>query len=115
MERDSKIRIVHFFGYGADREPDLIEAVIGYKPLVLGPAILNDYQLRIQSIREITDKGHNPRKILQGAWGNDFKSYIIMPKEGAVTSGHCSGSDWKTGTILMNGSSRTWDGLRKYL
>lgn len=82
------IRKVYFFGYGADCEPDLIRAVTGHTPKIIGPAMLNDYELRIQELDEITQAGDNPpRQILHNAWGGRFRSYVIVPKGGASVRG----------------------------
>ncbi len=66
-----------FFGFGADCESDMIEAVIGRKPTIVSEAILPGYQLCIQSLEDIPVSGANPREILQRSWGNDFVSYTI--------------------------------------
>lgn len=80
-------RKVYFFGYGADREPDMIEAIIGHRPRVVGPAVLEDYELRVQSVHEITQAGNNPKQSLNKAWGSSFKSYVIVPQPGAIVTG----------------------------
>jgi hypothetical protein len=82
-----RIRRVYFFGYGADCEPDLIHAITGRKPRVIGVALLESYELRIQKLNEVTRAGANPYNILHEAWVGQFKSYVIIPKEGASVRG----------------------------
>jgi hypothetical protein len=81
------LRSVYFFGYGADREPEMIRAITGRKPRVIGQALLYDYELRVQGLDEVTARGLNPQKILRNAWGDSFRSYVIVPSPGAVVSG----------------------------
>lgn len=73
-------RYGYFFGYGADREPVMIKAIIGHKPQFVAKAVLNDFELHIQDISEIKATGANPQKLLRNCWGDDFKSYVIVPK-----------------------------------
>ena len=77
----------YFFGYGADQEEDMISAITGHKPKIIGKAVLHDYELRIQELSEITTKGINVREMLRKNWGDSFKSYVIVPKKGAMISG----------------------------
>ena len=87
MKLLSRIRRVYFFGYGADSEPDMIQAITGHKPRVVGVALLADYELRVQHLSEITTKGANPQAILRKGWGGSFKSYVIVPSPGHVVKG----------------------------
>ena len=80
-------RNVYFFGYGADGEPDMIRAITGRTPKVIGPALLRGYELRVQDLSEVTAKGTNPQKTLRDSWGDNFVSYVIVPREGSVVSG----------------------------
>ncbi len=80
-------RYEYFFGFGADSEAEMIEAVIGRKPTYLGRAMLYNYQLCIQSLKDIPSTGSDPRSILERAWGSDFKSYTIRPHRGEMVRG----------------------------
>ncbi len=80
-------RYGYFFGYGADQEEDMISAITGHKPKIIGKAVLHDYELRIQDLSEVTTKGDNPQKLLRDNWGDTFKSYVIVPKTGAKITG----------------------------
>jgi hypothetical protein len=77
----------YFFGYGADQEEDMILAISGERPKIIGKAILPGYELRIQNLNEITTKHGNPQELLRSVWGDDFKSYVIIPKPGAQVEG----------------------------
>ncbi len=77
----------YFFGYGADQEEDMIFAISGERPKIIGRAILPGYELRIQNLNEITTTHGNPQELLRGVWGDDFKSYVIIPKHGAQVEG----------------------------
>lgn len=82
-----KYKTEYFFGFGADSQAEMIEAVIGRKPEFIGSATLEDYQLCIQDLDDITDKGENPKEILRRAWGDRFKSYTIRKHDGEGIEG----------------------------
>ncbi len=78
----------YFFGYvtgGGGAE--MLLAVTGEKPEVIGPAVLRDYELRVQHLPEITTAGINPRQILRKVWGPDFRSYVLVRKPGSQVDG----------------------------
>ncbi|MFZ1258336.1 MAG: gamma-glutamylcyclotransferase family protein [Candidatus Saccharimonas sp.] len=77
----------YFFGFGADQEVDMIAAIIGRQPRIVGVAVLEGYQLCIQSLEDITDKRANPRAILERTWGKGFRSYAIRPVLGSKVRG----------------------------
>jgi hypothetical protein len=77
----------YFFGFGADCEEQMLTAIIGRKPEIVGPAVIRGFELCIQSLDDITDKGDNPRKILEDVWGPEFKSYVISPNADAELKG----------------------------
>ncbi|MBS3168639.1 gamma-glutamylcyclotransferase [Candidatus Woesearchaeota archaeon] len=68
-----------YFGYGANKNIDMIEAIIGRKPKGT-PAKLKDYELCIQVWNEI------PRKIksilFECGWDDKFQTYCIRSKKG---------------------------------
>jgi hypothetical protein len=81
-----KHRRLYFFGYGANRDPEMIAAIIGHRPKVIGKATLENYQLRIQSFQEIPGTTSKPLVLLK-SWGQSFKSYEITPQPGSKVSG----------------------------
>jgi hypothetical protein len=83
-----RLRKGYFFGYvtGGGSE-DMIFAVTGERPKVIGNAILDGYELHIQRLPEVASIGDNPREILQKAWGDEFKSYVLVEKDGSQVAG----------------------------
>ncbi len=82
-----KIRKVYYFGYGTEEEIQMITAVTGKRPKAIGSATLNNYELRIQDISEVTTSGENPQRILLNAYGKTFKSYVIVPTPDKAVGG----------------------------
>ncbi|MEK6845878.1 MAG: gamma-glutamylcyclotransferase family protein [Nanoarchaeota archaeon] len=76
---------VLYFGYGANKNPEMIAAIIGRKPCGF-PAKLFNYGLFIQSWKDIPVKA---RKILRetSSFEEGFKSYCISPSKGKSTQG----------------------------
>lgn len=65
----------------------MLLAVTGEKPKFIGNAVLSGYELRVQQLSEITTAGENPREILRKVWGDNFKSYTLIEKQGSQVSG----------------------------
>ena len=66
MKPLNTFRKAYYFGYGADRESEMITAIIGRKPKIITTAILHDYELRIQTLAEVSNKGEiSPKKYYQ--------------------------------------------------
>ncbi|NCU37938.1 gamma-glutamylcyclotransferase [Candidatus Saccharibacteria bacterium] len=76
-----------FFGFGANREVAMIQAITGKSPQIVGEATLRGYQLCIQSLKDIPTHGHNPRRLLRKAWGSDFRSYVIRKEKSSSVGG----------------------------
>lgn len=72
-----------YFGYGANRDGDMMEAIIGRKPDGY-PAIAVDYELCVQTWEEIPQKVRN---IIGGYWGPDFRTYCVRPAKGKTVYG----------------------------
>jgi hypothetical protein len=77
----------YFFGFGADSEAEMIQAVIGRRPEFVSRTYLHDFQLCIQSLEDIPTHGANPRFILQRSWGDTFRSYTIRHHKGETIHG----------------------------
>ncbi len=73
--------MVNYFGYGANRSKQRIAEIIGVMPEGGIGAILNDYQLGYQSLQKIPP---SIRGIFEQVWGNNFKSYTLIPGKGMV-------------------------------
>lgn len=65
---------VLYFGYGANREPAMMEAITGNANLVGKPAVLRGYELCVQRLDQVPDI---PRRILDASWSPKFTSYTI--------------------------------------
>lgn len=88
---------VLYFGYGANRDPLMMETITKSKGLSGVPAVLKDWELCIQGIDKVPDivapnspAPVSPRHILKGSWpneGRDFASYTIRPAKGKEVRG----------------------------
>ena len=72
-----------YFGYGANSQREMMEAITGNRSLKGRPGILKGYTLCVQKLSQAPD---SVRKILLDSWGDNFETYIIKPdKNGEVT------------------------------
>jgi hypothetical protein len=74
---------IKYFAYGANRSPDMIEAIVGRKPDGY-PAKLEGYELCIQEWEEIPIE---IQEILRNNWGLKFRTYCMRPREGSTITG----------------------------
>jgi hypothetical protein len=82
------LRRGYFFGYvTGDGADEMIPAVTGETPKVIGEAILDGYELHIQKLSEVTTTGVNPQKILRKVWGDSFRSYVLVKQPGSQVKG----------------------------
>ncbi|MBP9716517.1 MAG: gamma-glutamylcyclotransferase [Candidatus Levybacteria bacterium] len=75
---------IYYFGYGANADPAMMEAITGRSDLKGKPAVLMDHRLEIQRLDQIPT---NPRRILEEAWGPDFRTYVAIPERGPRING----------------------------
>lgn len=84
-----------YAGYGANRDLEMMQAIIGDTPKVLGTVAIKGVELCVQTQAQITDEvlttapaPLSPRQIIDGAWGMEsgFETYAIRPKEGSEVS-----------------------------
>ena len=85
---------VYYFGYGANRDLEMIKAIIGSEPVWGKEAILQGYRLYLQSLKDIIDlkdfgqdDSFGARTRLERKWGSDFKSYIIKKDQNFSVAG----------------------------
>lgn len=71
-----------YFGYGANRDPEMMEALLGRIPEGR-PAKLFSHRLYIQPWEEIPVE---VRKELTPPWDTAFKSYIVVLQKAQATS-----------------------------
>lgn len=88
------MHILSYFGYGSNRDHDMMAAIIGRDNLSGIRGIIFNYELVIQNIEHIPDKilstapvAHSPRGIMKRSLGDKAKLYIIRPRHGAITYG----------------------------
>lgn len=74
---------MYYFGYGANKDIEMLEAIIGRRPEG-EKAVLKDFELCIQKWEEIPEKA---RETLKKHWNKDFRSYVIKPSKGKQVSG----------------------------
>ncbi len=72
-----------YFGYGANKSPDMMEAIIGRKPIGFS-AVLKDYELYVLGYNDFPRKA---RDKLKEKWSTEFRTYCIRPKIGKKAIG----------------------------
>ena len=77
---------VLYFGYGANRQPEMMEAITGNTNLIGRQAILKGFKLCVQRMDQVPDSVFpgspapiSPKKILKESWPDNFKTYMIKP------------------------------------
>jgi hypothetical protein len=80
-----KVKKIFYFGYGPNRRKEIIGAITANDNLVGYRAYLRGHILCTQKLHHISDCVFpssplplSPRKILQSAWKDNFKSYTII-------------------------------------
>lgn len=67
--------MIYFFGYGADRDPEMMKAIVGRVPKGEEAAI-SGFELCVQSLADVPFKA---QQIIKQSWDHSFKSYAIRP------------------------------------
>jgi hypothetical protein len=75
--------MINYFGYGAMRNPTVIEAVLGRLP-VGTPGSVSNMQLCIQRIDQVPSAAQD---LLRTEWPDTFRSYTMIPAETGVVDG----------------------------
>lgn len=90
--------MVDYFGYGITRDIMFMRTLLGRRYLVGLAAVLVDHELCIQHLLQVPDavfhgapRAVSPRSILRGAYGFDFRHYIIR----ATSGGRVQGVVWR--------------------
>jgi hypothetical protein len=103
---------VLYFGYGANSQREMMEAITGNKNLAGQPGVLKGFKLCIQKIDQVPDSVFpgspapvSPKKILKDSWGEDFETYIIKPGE---ETDEVTGTIWEL-TPLERELVRDWE------
>ncbi len=86
-----------YFGYGANRTLEMMQAITGKKKLKGYPGVLKGYKLYIQKLAQIPTtvvpafpKPESLQEIIRKHWGENFQAYVIKPGKGEV-----SGTIWE--------------------
>lgn len=87
-----------YFGYGANRDLEVMRITTGNKQLTGTPAVLKGYSLCVQRLDQIPNTvldtapvPISPRALLKETWPDDFESYTIKPDP----EGEVSGMIWE--------------------
>lgn len=75
-----------YFGYGANSQREMMEAITGNKNLVGQPGVLRGFKLCVQRMDQVPDSVSpnspvrvSPKQILKDSWPDSFETYIIKP------------------------------------
>lgn len=86
--------MIAYFGYGTNRDQDMMMAMIGRNDIKGERGVLKGYELVIQNLEDISDKivegapfHSSPQEIMKSALGESAKLYIIRPNPSAETYG----------------------------
>ncbi|EKD86923.1 MAG: hypothetical protein ACD_37C00100G0003 [uncultured bacterium] len=85
---------VLYFGYGANSDSRMMEAITGSQNLVGKPAVLKDWELCLQRLDQIPDRvvssapvPLSPQKEIRRNWDENFLTYVIRPANGKEVHG----------------------------
>ena len=89
---ESKSDAVKYFGFGTNKDLDMMIHMVGNPNLKGEHGKLIGYELCIQNINQIRDGiippfKKSPREIIKNGFGNSFKLYVIRPKDGKSVHG----------------------------
>ena len=86
--------IVYYFGFGTNRDRDMMEHMVGRKGLTGEPGKLIGYEVCIQradqfrtEIPENTPFYASPKDLIIKSWGSYFEMYVSRPNPGAFDVG----------------------------
>ncbi|MDB5175696.1 MAG: hypothetical protein JWM81_554 [Candidatus Saccharibacteria bacterium] len=84
-----------YAGYGANRDPEMIRAIVGGVSTIIGNVAIHDVELCVQRYDQITDDvsdaapvALSPKQIINSAWGeqSNFETYAIRPSQSSTVS-----------------------------
>jgi hypothetical protein len=79
---------IKYFGYGSNKDLDMMAHMVGRPDLKGEPGKLLDYELCVQKLDQIRDGNPvSPREIVRNGFGNNFELFIARPKKGAEIPG----------------------------
>jgi len=87
-------KIVKYFGFGSNKDLDMMTHMVGRLDLKGEPGILFGYELCIQKTKNIRDIipsyspiSISPREIIRKGFGDSFELYIARPQPDSVIKG----------------------------
>src|SRR3990167_6132240 len=87
MEDGPKV-VVKYFGYGSNKDLDMMAHMVGRRDLKGEPGKLLGYELCIQKLEQIRDSYPvSPREIIRKGFGDEFELFIARQKGGSVIYG----------------------------
>lgn len=94
----SKEKFINYFGYGTNRDLDMMVSMIGRDNIEGSPGMLKGHELCIQKVNDIygeikegAPSEISPRKIIEKAFGPTFELFVTRPN----ADGETYGTIWK--------------------
>lgn len=91
---NSRRNIIKYFGFGTNRDMEMMAHMIDRENLVGEPGRLFGYELCIQKAKQFRDiipenspLDISPRTIIMNTWGPDFEMYVSRPNPDGVIYG----------------------------
>ena len=79
---------IKYFGYGSNKDLDMMVHIVGRHNLKGEPGKLLDYELCVQKLDQIRDcTPVSPREIIRKNFGESFELFIARPKNGGEAYG----------------------------
>lgn len=92
--KNSKTKIIKYFGFGTNRDLDMMAHMIGRKDIVGELGRLLGYELCIQRGKQFRDEipktsplKISPRTLIVRSWGPEFKMYVSRPNPDGIIYG----------------------------
>lgn len=80
--------MIKYFGYGSNKDLDMMVHMVGRSDLKGTPGKLLGYELCLQSLEQIRDhKPLSPREIIRQGFGNEFLLFVAREKTGSEIHG----------------------------
>lgn len=80
--------MIRYFGYGSNKDLDMMVHMVGRQNLKGEPGKLLDFELCVQKINQIRDKKPvSPREIVRDGFGDSFELFVARQKPGAEIKG----------------------------
>ena len=85
---------IKYFGFGTNRDKEMMEHMIGRQSIKGEPGRLLDFEFGIVGLDNFRNEipktspiKLTPRQLVQNGFGDDFRMFVSRPKKGAVTYG----------------------------